>query len=186
MDLMFQALPFHCKYSPDLLFCLSGFTATNVDTVLQMVRDVWAHDKNRHHIDDILSTSEIEDESLVYKATWDLIKSVHIEILDSKVTGGLSVPLFNIFATSLIKNTKTWTDLRGFLHLLEYLTELDRCGTTVALYLYPICHSFAHPHSLCPFPDIPLWNGPKAGNKNTISRLHQSGQPRGGRPGCSL
>ncbi|KAG2740667.1 hypothetical protein P692DRAFT_20881369 [Suillus brevipes Sb2] len=161
-DITFEALPFGCSQPPTLLFCLSGFTTSNADVVRQTVAEVWAYHENHARINDIFSESEIKDEEQVYKATRDLIRSIHVEILDFKITGGLSVPRFNIFAVSPSNNAKTWTDLRGFLHLLDYPTGLDGCGVAIALSPCTICHSLAHPRGLCPFPNTHLWNGPRA------------------------
>ncbi|KAG2037247.1 hypothetical protein BDR03DRAFT_1010941 [Suillus americanus] len=182
-NITFEALPFACQHPPDLLFCLSSFTTSNVETVHKMVADVWAHEDNRHHINNFFSTSEIVEEELVYKATRDLIRSIRIEHLDFKVTGGLSIPHFNIFATSPTTDAKTWTDLRGFLHILDYPTGLNGCGTAVALHPCPICHSLAHPHGLCPFPEVPLWNGPRVSNRTMTNGPCTYGRPRGGRTG---
>lgn len=54
--------------------------------------------------------SGFPDDELVYKATRDFINSVHVEMLNFKITGGLSVPRFNIFATSPTNDAKTWTE----------------------------------------------------------------------------
>ncbi|KAG1740689.1 hypothetical protein EDB19DRAFT_1908435 [Suillus lakei] len=182
-DITFEALPFNCSQPPELLFCLSGFTTSDTDLVRKAVADVWSHDNHRHDIDDIFSQCGFQDDELVYKATRELIKSIRVEMLDFKVTGGLSVPRFNIFAMSPTNDAKTWTTLRGFLHLLEYPTGLEGCGTATALFPCQLCHSLAHPRGLCPFPLIPQWNGPKINNRNTASSTRQSGRSRGGRPG---
>jgi hypothetical protein len=79
-------------------------------------------------------------------------------------------------------NAKTWTDLRGFLHLLDYPTGLDGCGVAIALSPCTICHSLAHPRGLCPFPNTHLWNGPRVGNRTTVLTSRQ-GRARGGRTG---
>ncbi|KAG2132749.1 hypothetical protein DEU56DRAFT_757259 [Suillus clintonianus] len=184
-DITFEALPFGCPHPPELLFCPSGFTTANAEIIGKTVADVWAHEENRHRINNIFSMSEIKEEEHVYKATWDLIRSVRVEHLDFKITGGLSVPRFNIFAVSPSNDAKTWTDLRGFLHILDYPTGLDGCGVAVALSPCPICHSLAHPRGLCPFPNVPLWNGPKVGSRNTINASRQTGRARGGRSGCN-
>jgi len=170
-DITFEAHHFNCSHPPTLLFCLTGFTTQDKDTVRKTVADVWAHDENRARINDIMSMSEITDEEKVYKATHDLIASIHIEYLDFKVTGGLSVPRFNVFAISPTRDARAWTDLRSFLRILEYPTGLDGCGTAVAVPPCTICHSIAHPRGLCPFPAVPLWNGPKAGNKNAPNTM---------------
>ncbi|KAG1840414.1 hypothetical protein C8R48DRAFT_781762 [Suillus tomentosus] len=182
-DITFEVLPFHCTNPPKLLLCLSGFTTPDTETISKTVADVWSHDEHRHNIDDIFSMCGFQDDELVYKATRDLIQSIHVEMLNFKITGRLSVPRFNIFTASPTNDAKTWTNLRGYLHLLEYPTGLDGCGTAAALYPCQICHSLAHPHGLCPFPHIPQWNGPKLQNRNMTNSAHQPGRSRGGRPG---
>ena len=176
-NITFEAHQFNCSHPPSLLFCLSGFTTQETDTVNKTVADVWAHGDNRHQIDDILSMSEIPEDQ-VHKATYDLINSIRVEYLDFKVSGGLSVPRFNIFARSPTHNAQAWTDLRSFLRSLEYPTGLDGCGSAVAVPPCTICHSIAHPRGLCPFPGIPLWNGPKSGNKNTPNAARNKGKGR--------
>lgn len=140
-------------------------------------------DDNRHHIEDTLSMCGFPDDELVYKATRDFIRSIRVETLDFKITGGLSVPRFNIFTTSPTNDAKTWTDLRGSFHILEYPTSLDGCGIAAALYPCQICHSLAHPRGLCPFPQTPQWNSPMLNNRNTTNIPRQAGRARGSRAG---
>lgn len=183
MDITFEALPFNCTHTPELLFCLNGFMTSDSETVRKSVVDVWSQDMHRHHIDDAFSMCGFHDDELVYKATRDLIRSVRIEALDFKVTGGLSVPRFNIFTVSPTNDVKTWTDIRGYLHLLEYPTGLDGCSMPVALFPCQICHSLAHPCGLCPFPNILQWNGPKLTNHAAANLSRQPGRSRGGQNG---
>ncbi|KAG2148249.1 hypothetical protein BD769DRAFT_1659734 [Suillus cothurnatus] len=180
-NITFEALPFNCPSPPELLFCLSGFTTSDANIVRKAVVDIWAHDDNRHHIDDAFSMCGFPDDELVYQATRNLIHSVRVETLDFKVTGGLSVPRFNIFATSPTNDAKTWTELRGFLRILEYPTGLDGCGIAAALFPCQICHLLAHPRGLCPFPLTPQWNGPKLNNRSTANSTRLPGRSRGGR-----
>ncbi|KAG2148755.1 uncharacterized protein EDB93DRAFT_1250189 [Suillus bovinus] len=175
-DITFEALPFNCSHPPELLFCLSGFTISDVETVRKTVEDVWSEDENRYSINDLFSMSEIQEETLIYKATRDLIRSIRVEILDFKVSGGVSVPRFYIFAISPSCNAKTWADLRKFLHSLDYPTGIYGCGVAVALYPCQICHSFAHPRIMCPFPNVPLWNGPEYGNRNVATSSRPTGR----------
>ncbi|KAG2756085.1 hypothetical protein P692DRAFT_20934485 [Suillus brevipes Sb2] len=184
-DITFEALPFGCSNPPELLFCLSGFTTSDTDIVRKAVVDVWSHDDNRNHIEDTLSMCGFPDDELVYKATRDFISSTRVELLDFKITGGLSAPRFNIFASSPTNDAKTWTDLRGFLNILEYPTGLEGCGIAAALSPCQLCHSLAHPRGLCPFPQVPLWNGPKLTTRTTGNSSRQSGRSRGGRPSRS-
>ncbi|KIK36154.1 hypothetical protein CY34DRAFT_780647 [Suillus luteus UH-Slu-Lm8-n1] len=179
-DLTFEALPFSCTNPPELLFCLSGFTTLDTDTILQAVTNTWSIDENQSRIEGLLSNCGIPDDELIYKATYDFIASARVELLDFKITGGLSVPRFNILAKSPTNDTKAWTDLRGFLSKLAYPTNLDGCGTATALFACQLCHSLAHPKGLCPFPLIPNWNGPKGSNRNNNAQCH-AGRGRGGR-----
>ncbi|KAG2112267.1 uncharacterized protein F5147DRAFT_771328 [Suillus discolor] len=167
-DITFQARAFSCYHPPDLLFCLTGFTTSNPQIIRKAVTDVWAADEYRAEINDIISMSEIKDEKEVYAATWSLIRSAWVEHLDFKVTRGVSVTRFNVFTISPIHDATAWTDLHSLLHVLDYPTGLDGCGSAVAMTACPICHSIAHPHGLCPFPNIPSWNGPKIGSKTTV------------------
>lgn len=181
-DITFEARPFSCYRPPDLLFCITGFTTSDTDIITKTVADIWAYEDNRAQINDILSMSEIPEEK-VHVATWDLIRSIHVERLDFKIAGGLPVPRFNIFAHSPTCDAKAWTELRSFLRILEYPTGLDGCGAAVALTPCPICHSIAHPRGLCPFPSVPQWNGPKTSNKSLPqpSRYVGNGKGRGRR-----
>ncbi|KIK37670.1 hypothetical protein CY34DRAFT_15557 [Suillus luteus UH-Slu-Lm8-n1] len=96
-DITLEAFPFSCNRPPTLLFCLAGFTTSNADIVKQTVADTWAYHENCAHINDIF-----------LETTRDLIRSIHVEHLDFKITGGLSVPCSNIFAISPSNNAKTW------------------------------------------------------------------------------
>ncbi|KAG1728986.1 uncharacterized protein EDB91DRAFT_1085915 [Suillus paluster] len=116
---------------PELLFCLTGFTTSSTQLVHKAVADIWASDETRAEINDIISMSEIDDEEKVYQATWKFIRSIRIEHLDFKVTGGLSIPRFNVFTVSPIRTAKSWTDLQALLRILDYPTSLDGCSTIV-------------------------------------------------------
>ncbi|KAG1840060.1 hypothetical protein DFJ58DRAFT_733018 [Suillus subalutaceus] len=56
-DITFEALLFNCSHPPELLFCLSGFTTLNADTVRQTVVEVWSQDEIRCQIKDCLSNA---------------------------------------------------------------------------------------------------------------------------------
>ncbi|KAG2087610.1 uncharacterized protein F5147DRAFT_781255 [Suillus discolor] len=146
---------------PDLLFGLSGFTTLDAATVLQAIQETWAQDKTYNRIESFFSKCGLPDDEMIYKATRDFIVSCRAETLNFKLPGGLSVPCFNIFATSPTNDAKTWTDLRLYLSSLIYPTNLDGCGVATALFACQICHSLTHPRGLCPFPLTPNWNGPK-------------------------
>jgi hypothetical protein len=182
-DLTFEALPFNCAHPPELLFSLEGFTTLDPTIISQAITETWNQEETRHRIESFFSTCSLPDDKPIYKATQEFISSCHVELLDFKISGGLSIPCYNVFATSPTNNAKTWTDLRMYLTRLIYPTSLDGCGTTSALFDCQICHSLAHPQGLCPFPLIPLWNGPKAGSRSSKNVSCPTGRTRGGKPG---
>ncbi|KAG1837269.1 hypothetical protein DFJ58DRAFT_863121 [Suillus subalutaceus] len=141
-----------------LLFGLTGFTTLDEATILQAVTDTWNQDETRYHIGKLFSSCRLLDDE--FKATQDLISSCRVELLDFKITGGLSVPRFNILATSPTNDAKTWTNLRSYLSTLSYPTSLDGCGTTTALFACQICHSLAHPRALVLRSPTILYNPP--------------------------
>jgi hypothetical protein len=171
-DITFAAHQFKVNSPPLLLFCLHGFSTTDTNTVKSAVHDTWTEDVTRWDIADILSESEIPEDK-VHIATWDFINSLWVERLDFKASGSISLPRYNIFAVSPTSNPSVWTKLRAYLHSLTYPSELEGSGTSVNFIPCPLCHSIAHPRGLCPFPNVPLWNGPKH-NSNTIPRQSTS------------
>ncbi|KAG2742310.1 hypothetical protein P692DRAFT_20250481 [Suillus brevipes Sb2] len=185
VDLTFEALSFNCAHPPELLFSLAGFTTLDLATISQAVTETWNQEETRYRIESFFSTCGLPDDEPIYKVTQDFISSCRVELLDFKISGGLSVPRYNVFATSPTNDAKTWTDLRMYLKTLTYPTSLDGCGTSSALFDCQLCHSLAHPRGLCPFPLVPLWNGPKAGSRNSNNTSRPTGRTRGGKPGRS-
>ncbi|KIK33784.1 hypothetical protein CY34DRAFT_18154 [Suillus luteus UH-Slu-Lm8-n1] len=173
----FAAHQFRVNSPPLLLFCLHGFSTTDNVTIRSAVYEVWTEDVTRWDICDILSEGDIPEDK-VHNATWDFIKSLWIGRLDFKVSSGILLPHYNMFAISPTNIPAVWTKLRAYIHSLTYLSELKGTGTAVNFMPCPLCHSIAHPRGLCPFPNIPLWNGPK---HNIVTRPNTSNQRGKGR-----
>jgi hypothetical protein len=163
-EITFEVQSFNALSLPKLLLCLHGFTTQDSEVVRTVVYDTWAEDVARWDIGEILAEGEISTEN-TQMAAWSFVESARIERIDFKVSGGLSLPRYNIFADSPTGNPDTWTKLRAYLLSLSYQSDLDGRGVTVNFIPCTLCHSIAHPRGLCPFPDIPLWNGPKHSTK---------------------
>lgn len=118
-----------------------------MDILCKAVIKVWSLDNNRQHIDDIFLMCGFQDDKLVYKATLNLINSVHIELLYFNITGGLSKSYFNIFASSPINDMKMWMNLRDFLYILEYLRPQQLWNSHDAKHLsnLPLSRTFMWP-----------------------------------------
>ncbi|KAG1850501.1 hypothetical protein C8R48DRAFT_778165 [Suillus tomentosus] len=179
-DISFAAHQFSVNSPPLLLFCLHGFSTTDTNTVKSAVHDTWTEDVTRWDIGDILSECEIPEEN-VHIAAWEFINSLWVERLDFKASGGISLPRYNVFAVSPTSNPTVWTKLRAYLHSLTYPSELEGSGTAVNFIPCPLCHSIAHPRGLCPFPNVPLWNGPKHNANPRPSNTNMRGRGRGRR-----
>ncbi|KAG2108524.1 uncharacterized protein F5147DRAFT_652874 [Suillus discolor] len=179
-EISFAAHPFRVNSPPLLLLCLHGFSTTDTATVKTTVREVWSEDITKWDIGEILSESNIPEKN-VHTATWNFIDSLWVERLDFKVSGGILLPRYNIFAVSPTNNPAVWTKLRAYLHSLTYPSELEGSGTAVNFMPCTLCHSIAHPHGLCPFPDVPLWNGPKHSTNSRPNMTNQKGKGKGRR-----
>ncbi|KAG2335893.1 hypothetical protein BDR05DRAFT_1006352 [Suillus weaverae] len=119
-DLTFKALPFNCTHPPELLFGLTGFTTLDVATILQAVTETWTQDEIHDHIEALFSKCGLPDNKIIYKATQDFISSCRIELLDFKITSGLSVPRFNILTTSPTNNHQWVWNRDSTLHLSNF------------------------------------------------------------------
>ncbi|KAG1822463.1 uncharacterized protein BJ212DRAFT_1476890 [Suillus subaureus] len=179
-EITFAAHLFQVNSPPLLLFCLHGFSTTDTSTVRTTVHNIWIEDVTMWDITDILSKSEIPEER-VHLVAQDFIKSLWVECLDFKVSGGILLPHYNIFTVSPTNNPVVWMKLRAHLLSLKYPLELKGSSSSVNFIPCPLCHSIAHPCGLCPFPNIPLWNGPKHSLTTKPANSNQRGCEKGRR-----
>ncbi|KAG1819172.1 uncharacterized protein BJ212DRAFT_1479281 [Suillus subaureus] len=185
-EISFAAHLFRVNSPPLLLFCLHSFSTMDTATVKTTVHEVWSEDVTRWDICNIMSESDIPEEC-IHAATWDFINSLWVEHLDFKVSGGILLLCYNVFTVSPTNNPTVWTKLRAYLHSLTYPSELEGSGTAVNFMPCTLRHSIAHPHRLCPFPNVPLWNGPKHSTNSRPNLMNQKGKGKGRRyPGNGL
>ncbi|KAG2112933.1 hypothetical protein BD769DRAFT_1391771 [Suillus cothurnatus] len=159
---------------------VKGFSTTDTATVKTTVHEVWSEDVTRWDICDIMSESNIPEEH-VHAAAWDFINSLWVECLDFKVSGGILLLRYNIFAASPTNKPAVWMKLRAYLHSLTYPSELEGSSTAVNFIPCTLCHSIAHPRRLCPFHNVPLWNGPKHSINSRPNLTNQKGKGKGRR-----
>ncbi|KAG1874965.1 hypothetical protein F4604DRAFT_1925120 [Suillus subluteus] len=135
-DVTFAAHQFSVNTPPLLLFCLQGFSTTDVKTVKDVVFDTWSNNATRWDIGEILAESDIPQEEKE-SATRELIKTLWVERLDYKVSGGIPLPHYNVFAASPTSNPVVWTKLRVYLYSLAYPSELEGTGTVSCMVCDP-------------------------------------------------
>ncbi|KAG1816753.1 uncharacterized protein BJ212DRAFT_1299507 [Suillus subaureus] len=159
-DISFAASAFTIDRVPTLLIYLQGFSTMDPDTVKQAVYDTWSEDIVRFDLGEILSKSEIPENAIQYHI-WQFINSITIKHLDFKISGGLPLPHYNVFANSPMSNPETWKNLHKYIHSFSYPSDLDGCGTTV--YFIPCTVSLNRaPAGPMPLPRYSILEWPQA------------------------
>ncbi|KAN0133041.1 hypothetical protein V8E53_009071 [Lactarius tabidus] len=155
---------------PTFLFTIKGFTSTAMKLVFNMVKGVWDNQDTRDFIDTLLNdVVKILQDLEICRDIKMLLASMNIMCLDIKTTGNTLCPHFNVYVDSdTFTNDKTWTFLRAHLQTVAYTSANQGCAVTErAPFRCSCCHRVDHLRGLCPFPNLPGWNGPKKDGSDT-------------------
>jgi hypothetical protein len=144
-DITFEARHFHCTHPPTLLFCLSGFTTTDCSAVRQAIIDVWAAEDNKAEMADILFSTQDFQEETVFEVVNTFTRTVYVERLDFKVTGGIAVPRYNVFAYSPTSKAEAWTNLRASVNYNVLYRAVQNCTVSQCHSLVPSVQSCTEP-----------------------------------------
>jgi len=168
------ALAPHC---PNLLFTLRNFAIMKPEPVRQLILETWQSAETQTFLDMIIAAAPPNETNNTKQSLRIFISSLTVTLLEYRDNSGGIKPHFNIYAdSSQISDFNVWTQLRTFLAERNYATSMLGTGITRAgMFDCGICHSSDHPRGLCPFPDIPGWNGP--------SHRPEPSQMRGNRAG---
>ena len=158
----FEAYPFEPKVIPSIMLCLAGYICPDEDTVVDSVRAAWLQPETSAQLQSILMANDENflDKTQALSAIQTMADSVHPELLDLKAQGGGSSPRWNIHVAPPTLDIIAWTKIQEYVTVLTYPSVLHGTGTCRQLFFCALCHSFSHPRGLCPFPNIPGWNGP--------------------------
>jgi len=148
---------------PNFLFAIKGLTTITLRNVYPVVRQSWDNEPTQAFISTLVNAVPMAQRGNVDKEVRHFLDSMHIIRLDTKEAGNHLTPRFNIYAdSSKMTFDEVWTRLRTFLANCSYTTTTLGHGTTEQIpFRCTLCHSVDHPRGLCPFPDLPDWNGPK-------------------------
>jgi len=91
------------------------------------------------------------------------IKSMWVEMLETKGQGDVQKPTFNVHTNgNHINDSNAWSNIRTHLagrsyHNIKFghgknLITPNHCG---------LCHRVDHPRGMCPFPELNDWKGPR-------------------------
>ncbi|KAA1469620.1 hypothetical protein DENSPDRAFT_849013 [Dentipellis sp. KUC8613] len=159
--LSFEIIPFEPPL-PDFLTSTSGFTTGDLETVRTEVLAHWLSADSLARLSAINDT--IAERQLGHFNPGQLVQylqSLRVEKLNMKTIGGEAAPWFNLFAdSSLVPSDELWFAVRHYLRQIRYTTNFHGTGTARGVLSCSLCHCVTHPRGLCPFPDLPGWQGP--------------------------
>jgi len=182
----FEAHPFDLTVIPSIILCLAGFTTSNSDAVLTSVKATWNQPLIKEKIISFLRTHnpKFDGETgpqLAAAAHEKLVSAATVEFIDFRIPGGIPSLRFNVYSPTPTSDIVAWSSIKNLLACQTYITALDGVGISRSLLCCTICLSYNHPQGLCPFPNIPEWNGPKHALENDPPRNRGRGRGRGGR-----
>lgn len=160
-EITFQVATIYIK-RPEFLFTVKGFSTPEPADVMASLAETWEDPVTSTLIKTLASFAPSqEDQQEWYSQMIDFLESATVRHLDIRNQGGRENPHFNVYANGdLIEDDETWLQLRKYLRNRTYKTMV--IGTGKALqddFVCSLCHGHDHPRGLCPFPQIPGWNG---------------------------
>lgn len=148
---------------PDFLFALKDFSIMLEQDIYDLVYTVWNDEDSSNFIRSIPNSIHSTERHPDLETNLRMfIASMYVSRLDTKDKGDAPAPRFNIFANgSLIKDDNTWCRIRTYFANRIYSSLLlGQASTQLTPFTCSLCHSINHPQGLCPFLDVPGWNGP--------------------------
>ena len=158
----FRVLPFRPP-CPNFMFSIGNISTHSKDTVIPIVQRVWDSTEVKNYITTLINAVPEDKRAGIETAICLLMDSMWVQKLDTKRAGETIAPHYNVYTDSSgISIDEVWIRLRNFLASRPYSASYQGTGKIrVPPFHCGVCHSADHPRGLCPFPDIPGWNGPK-------------------------
>ena len=177
-SITFRAAPFETM-CPSFLFTIKDFATTQLKDVFVMVRRVWDSQGTKKFVDDLLNDVPAEERGRANLEIEQVLTSMNIARLDIKEAGNNLHPHFNIYANcDNFTDEKKWSELRSHLFTSAYISPIQGQATTVKIpFRCSCCHGVDHPRGLCPFPNLPGWNGPKRDQGGDPNQRRNGGSP---------
>ena len=181
----FETYPFESYIIPSIFLCLAGYICPDENTVINSVKTAWLQSPAKEQmVDIILSIDKSFSGAGAYLRAQNMIlnmvNSILVEFLDFRTSGGGPSPRWNIYVMPPTTHILTWSKVQAHAFQMSHPCILNGTGTTCRLFSCSICHSFDHPHSLCPFPNTPAWNGPLHITKHfSVTSMRECGRGRG-------
>jgi hypothetical protein len=147
---------------PDFLFTLRDLSTMLEQDIYELVHSVWHDEDSTEFLESITNSFPDEDHLHVTLSLRTFVASMYVTRLDIKGRGDAPAPRYNVYANgSTIHDDNTWCRIKAYFANRIYSSMLLGQATTQHTpYSCGLCHSVDHPRGLCPFPNIPGWNGP--------------------------
>jgi hypothetical protein len=148
---------------PNFLFSIiSGLSTGVCEDVYNMVKAVWQDTQSVAFYQSILGNRSDNKRPSTQLALEKFVSTMCIQCINTKIKGGILSPKFNVYTdTKDIYNHLAWSQIRNYLAKRTYKTTMLGQGSVmIAPHKCAICHGVDHPKGMCPFPDVPNWNGP--------------------------
>lgn len=178
-EISFRVSPINTA-KPSFLFSLTGLLTPELAHVQNLVANAWKDPVTEAFVKNLVNRALPWQQHQLSIEIDNFLNSLTVTDIRIKSKGGQNDPHYNIYMDSkAIKDDQTWMEIREFLKARAYPSPLYGRGLAKKRPFYcSLCHSCDHPRGLCPFPNIPGWNG---GNRrlpqtlgNTEPTLHQS------------
>ena len=160
-EITFQVTSIYIK-RPEFLFTLKGFNTSEPADVITSLAETWEDPATTNLIRTLASYAPSQEEQQEWNNQMtDFLESATVKYLDIRSQGGRENPHFNVYANGdIIEDDETWLQLRKYLRNRSYKSLVIGTGKTLHEdFVCSLCHGHDHPRGLCPFPQIPGWNG---------------------------
>ena len=177
----FRVAPFQVS-CPSFLFSIKDLAMLDPKDVHPIVKSAWGSEKAKRFIESLIDETPADERSKAISDIETMFSSLYIERLDIKEIGNNFCPRFNVYANcDDFSNDKLWERLRTFFLDLLYISPMEAVPATTERipFICTCCHGVDHPRGLCPFPDLPGWNGPP---RDLMDQRRRNGRRASGPP----
>lgn len=167
--------PVSKEVGPDRwVFSLEGFLDDDAAAIRDAVQRVLLEDENAEIIERLTRRNpDLRDMSSALRVR-AIVSSVNVT---TWTTSGDNV-IANVFIRPPTRVTRLWRAWVARLRTRRYGNYVNGTGVVRWLSHCLGCRSTDHPTHLCPFPDLPGWNGPDAGSGSFTRSLPPPPPPR--------
>lgn len=147
---------------PELMCTLDFLPDVEASVIEDMVVKVLQQPYNREHLALIArelggATAHTSVEALSNA----IIKGLWVEKLNAHSAGGIANPSYNLYLKAISDSIAVWVNLKRLFQGLVYQHGEIGPGRVTKGFHCQGCHGADHFFGLCPFLDVPGWNGPR-------------------------